>query len=692
MWWRNLGRLVCAAGLVVAVANTSAAAADSKDNARLSDTSDGRDWPAFGRTYGEQHYSPLTKINAKSIKKLGLAWSLDLPPGNTVTGPLAVDGVLYIATGYSIVRAVDVATGQLLWTYDPKAPRASGMKIRQGWGIRGLAYWNGKVIVGTQDGRLVAIDVKTGQPVWTAMTTEKDDIRFISAAPRVFDGKVIIGHGGADSGDTRGYVTTYDADTGKELWRFWLVPGDPAKGFENSAMEMAAKTWVGEWWKYGGGGTAWNAMTYDAEFDTVYVGTGNGAPWNHRVRSQGKGDNLFLCSIVALDAKTGAYKWHYQFNPAETWDYNAVMDMQLAELVIDGKPRKVVMTAPKNGFFYVIDRATGKPISAEKIAKVTWATKIDMTTGRPVEVPDARYPNGKTFTVYPGVLGAHNWLPMAYSPKTQLVYIPTLNLPMTFSDKGIVIKNWKRLDGDRASGAVNMKFPTDNEGYLLAWNPLTQKEAWRKPNATFWNGGVMATAGNLVFQGDIDGTFNAYDATTGTPLWSFAAQAPVMAPPISYSVKGKQYVTVLSGVDTSGSTFGTFLAKYNVGYRTQARRVLTFALGGTATLPKAEFEPVVAMEDPDYKPNKKLADHGAEIFGGYCIVCHGVDAVAGGHAPDLRASPIPLSPEAFSSIVHDGALIDQAMPQFGELKPADLDAIRQYIRARADELRKNRTQ
>lgn len=296
---------------------------------------------------------------------------MDLEPGNPVTGPLAVAGVLYFANSYSIVHAVDAVTGKLLWKYDPKAAEASGHKLRQGWGSRGIAWWNGRIYTGTQDGRLIAIDAKSGKPVWSTMTVGKDDVRFISGQPRAFDGKIVIGHRGADVGSIRGYVTAYDAATGKQLWRFYTVPSNPADGFESAALAMAAKTWAGEWWKYGGGGTVWNSITYDKESDTVYLGTGNGAPWNRKIRSAGKGDNLFLCSIVALDAKTGAYKWHYQVNPGESLDFNASMDMKLADTTIGSQPRKVLLTAPKNGFFYVLDQTNGKLISAEKYVKAT---------------------------------------------------------------------------------------------------------------------------------------------------------------------------------------------------------------------------------------------------------------------------------------------------------------------------------
>lgn len=521
-------------------ASAQTSAANEREAARLVDNSDGRDWPAFGRTYGEQHYSPLDQINEKTVSHLALAWSLDVDPGNTVTGPVAVDGVIYFASGYSIVHAVDAVSGKLLWKYDPEAAQASGQKLRQGWGSRGIAYWNGKVYTGTQDGRLIALDVKTGKPVWEARTfAANDPNRFISGPPRIFNGKIIIGHGGADSGDVRGYVTTYDAETGRQLWRFYTVPGNPADGFENEAMELAAKTWSGEWWKYGGGGTVWNAITYDAESDTVFIGTGNGAPWNHRIRSQGKGDNLFLCSVVALDGRTGAYKWHYQINPGETWDYNAAMDMQLADLNIAGRQRKVLITAPKNGFFYVIDRTNGKLISAEKFAKVTWASHIDLATGRPVENPDARFPDGKTFTLWPSMFGAHSWQPMAYNPKLGLAYVPVMEMGANYSEKGINLKGWQRPSGNVVGWGVNPD-PTlrDSDGLnhtssLKAWDPVKQRVAWKIPTFGPLSGGVMTSAGNLVFQGQIDGTFRAFSASTGKALWQFKADAPILAPPIT---------------------------------------------------------------------------------------------------------------------------------------------------------------
>jgi quinohemoprotein ethanol dehydrogenase len=689
---RAIGLTVAAA---LAVSGFQLTARPPAPAAGLIDGNQGDDWSAYGRTYGEQHYSPLSAISTANVAKLGLAWSYDLPAGNPVSGPISVGGVLYTATGYSIVRAFDATNGKELWSYDPRAGEAAGPKLREGWGIRGLAWWNGKIYVGTQDGRLIALNAKSGKPVWSALTVSKDDFRFISGPPRVFDGKVIIGHGGADAADTRGYVTTYDAETGKQLWRFYTVPGNPAVD-KDETTRLAAKTWKGEWWKYGGGGTVFNTMTYDKDTDTVLLGTGNGAPWNHKVRSLGEGDNWFLCSVVALDAKTGKYKWHYQTNPAETWDYNSAMDMQLAELEIDGKPRKVVLHAPKNGFLYVIDRTNGKLISAEKIAHVTWADRIDIATGRPVENPKARFPEDEPFSLFPGPMGAHTWLPSAFSPKTGLIYLPITESGLRYDSKGFK-PGWQRPPDNSLNGAYNFDFDYDftkDEGaprpssLLLAWNPATQHGVWRVPTSGIWSGGVLATAGGLVFQGQTNGQFVAYDAATGQALWKFDAQAAVLAPPITYRVKGVQYVTVLAGMGTSAG-----LVQHNetpIDYRTQARRILTFKLGGSGLkLPRAEPFKLVAFDDPDFSEDKESAARGGAIFARNCTVCHGNFAIAQGSAPDLRASPIPASAEAFRSVIHDGALVANGMPVWPEFSDADLADIRQYLRTQAAALRQN---
>lgn len=683
-------RAVFAVAGCLPVLLAAASCSQSAEERLFGKDADGANWAAFGRGYDDTHFSPLDEINEKTVGGLKLAWFHDLPMGNSVSGPLAVDGVLYVATGYSVVRAFDAETGKLLWEHDTHAAEAAGDKLRQGWGIRGLAYWEGSLFVGTQDGRLVSLSAKTGEEQWSRMTVGKNDVRFISGPPRVFAGKVIIGHGGADVGPVRGYVTAFDARSGKQLWRFYTVPGDPAKGFENDAMRMAAKTWSGQWWKYGGGGTVWNSMTYDADTDTIIIGTGNGAPWNHRIRSEGKGDNLFLCSIIGLDARTGAYKWHYQTNPGESWDYNAAMDMELADLEIDGKPRKVVMTAPKNGFFYVIDRTNGKLISAKPIVKVNWATGIDLKTGRPNEVPHIRYDNGSRFELWPGPNGAHNWLPMSYDPRRKVVFIPTLNQPGTYDDRGIDPKTWTFTPGGANSAGVNIdltsKAPGAGTSELLAWDVVHQKKLWSIPNPGFWNGGTMATAGDLVFQGQADGTFNAYSSASGRKLWSFQAQTGVLAPPITYTVKGKQYVTVLSGFGGSGALFGDVVAKFGWDARTQPRRVLTFSLDGAAKLPPPpppfKLEPVA---DPGYRPNPALEAKGAVVVAQRCIVCHGVGLVAAGLAPDLRGSPVPSDDSAFEAVVRKGAFVTGGMPSFASVPADDIAAARQYIRARARE-------
>ena len=682
----------CLAALVLVNECTAAVSQETPISAygaaQLSDGSDGKNWPGPGRTFGEQHFSPLHEIGTDNVSKLGLVWSMDLPLGNSVSQPLEINGVLYFCTAYSIIHAVEAATGKALWSYDPKAPEAAGKKLRLGWGSRGIAWWNGNIYTGTQDGRLIAIDAATGKPLWSVMTVDKDDGRYITGAPRVFDGKVIIGHGGADVAAIRGYVTTYDAATGKQLWRFYLVPGNPADGFENKAMEMAAKTWSGEWWKQGGGGTVWNAMSYDPETDTVFLGGGDGAPWNRKIRSQGKGDNLFLASIVALDGKTGTYKWHYQVNPGESWDYDANMDMEFADLSIGGKPRKVLITAPKNGFLYVIDRRTGEFISAEPFVKETWAKGIDQKTGRPIDTPNNRYENGP-FLLAPGPVGAHSWLPMAFSRTTGLVYIPVLEQDALYSDKGFQLKEWRRPPDFSFNGGVGLEMGNDAAAAaLVAWNPVTQKEAWRIPMPGIVSGGVLATAGNLVFQGRIDGRFNAYDGSSGRPLWSFDAKAPIMAPPLSYQVNGRQYVTVMSGAASSLVLLGAYLEKYAISYRDQKRRVLTFALDGSAQLPDAPPYRFVAAADQEYRPDPVAAQRGANAYGGTCLMCHGRDGYAAGDAPDLRASPVITSDAAFEAIVAGGTLVAHGMPRFEDMSKETRDDIRQYLRSLADSARR----
>jgi quinohemoprotein ethanol dehydrogenase len=646
-------------------------------------TVDGDDWPNFGRDGSEQHYSPLQAVAVNNVGELRLAWHFDLEPGFSVSTPVAAEGKLFVTTGNSHIRALDAATGKQLWEYDAKVREIAKSALHMSWGNKGIAYWNGRVVIATTDGRVIALDAGSGKPIWEQRQFELSDMRNSNGAPRIFDGKVIIGQGGADITPARGYVTAYDAMTGQQVWRFYSVPGDPTKPAENKAEEVMRPTWKGDWFGKGGGGTSWNAFSYDAELGLIYIGVGNGFPYNQQMRSPGGGDNLFLASIVAVKASTGEYVWHYQVCPAEQWDCTAVQDMTIATLQIDGKPRKVVMQAPKNGFFYVVDAATGEFISAEKIAKVTWAERIDAKTGRPVENPGIRYAGKQgLFELWPGPQGAHSWLPQAFSPRTGLVYIPIMEL-------GALI-------GPPVPGAVGLgagmgatlipdaDLPDSRRSFLKAWDPIAQKQAWSIELPGDWPGGVLATAGDLVFQGRIDGQFVAYEAKTGKEVWSFKTVAPVVATPISYRTNGRQYVTVLTG---SGSQGGGILATGNAAYRTDyrlPRHVLTFAIGGTDQLPAFAMPELVPPEDPEFRPEPDRVMQGAMAFaGGACLVCHGMNAIGGGSAPDLRYSPIIVDKDAFKSIVKDGALKLNGMPPSPQLTDEQLEQIRYYLRARA---------
>jgi quinohemoprotein ethanol dehydrogenase len=671
--------------LLFTMAAAVVAASGTVDNAALNDEADGRNWAAYGRTFSESHYSPLTEINRETVSRLNLAWTLDLDVTNPISTPLAVDGVLYVAAGYSLVHAVDAKTGKLLWRYDPEVAKVAGKKLRTGWGIRGLAYWKGRVYVGTHDGRLLALDAKKGTLDWSVQTLDPNDGTFISGPPRVFNDKVIIGFGGADFGPVRGYVTAYDTATGKQLWRWWTVPGDPAKGFENEAMEMAAKTWTGEWWKYGGGGTVWNAMTYDPELNRIYLGTGNGGPWNWKIRSPAGGDNLFLSSVVALDADTGKYVWHYQTTPGDSWDYDSAMDMTLATLDIGGAPRKVILHAPKNGFFYVIDRTNGKLISAEKLGKVTWAEKVDLATGRPVVAPGARYENGPA-TLWPSFQGVHNLYPQSFSPKTGLVYVPTIEMPAPFGGE-VDVKDWHPLP----SSIQYTGFPTTDgdvpadagKSFLVAWDPVKQRANWQQPTPGPHNGGTLATAGDLVFQGQADGYVMAYDAATGRRLWQFYVGTAALGTPITYQVGKQQQLTILAGPlhGAAGAT-GSSAARFGWDSRLHPRRLLTFVLDGKAKLPPTPPPTFAApLDGTDMQVDEALVREGVQQWS-RCRSCHAPGAVAGGTAPDLRASQIPLNAAGFASTVRTG-IEARGMPRFAELTDHELEALRHYIRYRA---------
>lgn len=563
------------------------------DAALRKSASDANEWLTYGHDYAETHYSPLKRINASNVSRLGLAWSFETETQGQLEGtPLMANGVVYGTGTWSVVFAVDARTGKFKWRWDPEVSRSYISKLCCGPANRGLAMYNGRIYVGTLDGRLAALNQETGTPEWSVQTTDPNEAYSITGAPRIVKGKVIIGNGGAEFG-VRGYVSAYDANTGKLAWRFYTIPGDPSKPFENAAMEKAAKTWHGEWWKMGGGGTAWDAFAYDPDADLLYVGTGNGGPWAQSVRSPGGGDNLYLSSILALRPDTGELVWYYQTTPGDEWDFTAVQSMILADLKIDGRTRKVIMQAPKNGFFYVLDRITGELISAEPYTKLNWATRVDLKTGRPVETPEARYEKAGPVMLLAGGGGAHNWHPMSFNPMTGLVYLPGQNSPFPFGpDPNFKFEKGKQnfavtfnRDPAKVAEAVKEAGPP---GFLVAWDPVAQKERWRIPYTSSFNGGSMTTAGNLVFHGAADGRFFAYSADKGEKLWEVKL-APGMATPITYEMDGKQYVSVMAGRGAANQ-YGPAPAAGSA----PPSRMYTFVLDGKEPIPAA---PVKSQPD-----------------------------------------------------------------------------------------------
>jgi quinohemoprotein ethanol dehydrogenase len=658
------------------------------DDAALASDPSGENWRAYGRTSDEKRFSPLTQVNDSNVGSLGVDWFVELyTDRGLVSTPLVVDGVMYFVGSMNIVRAVDATSGDLLWEYDPLV-REHARRLQAGWDHnRGIAFYKGRVYAGTWDGRLKAIDAETGQEVWSVMTVDPESPEYITGAPKVFKDKVLIGNGGTENGPTRGYVTAYDAATGAQAWRFWVVPGNPANGFENDAMEMAAETWTGEWWVHGGGGNAWHGFTYDAELDQLYIGTGNGSPWNQKVRSPGGGDNLFLSSVVALDPDTGEYLWHYQTAPGETWDYNSNMDIVLADLEIDGRDRKVIMHAPKSGFFYVIDRTDGELISAEPFVKTTWASHIDMETGRPVEVPGARYEDG-TQTVAPGPAGGHSWHAMSFNPETGLAYYPAIHISTDFSDDAYDLTTWRSIPwngGTAVDWTVGGSTRDDGVGSTLqAWDPVRQELAWEVPMPGTFSPGTLTTAGNLVFQGRLDGTLAAYRADTGDLLWEFPLGLGISAPPITYAVDGRQYVALLVGW---GGAFaglgGRAAADLGWSYGAQTRMLVAFSLEGTAELSPFMEPTIPTPVEADFDVNSQLATMGGQIYG-VCARCHGPGLISAGMAPDLRASHLVQSAEAFAGVVRDGNRAVGGMPAYPDFNDLWIEALRHYIRQQAE--------
>ena len=655
----------------------------------------GSEWLSHGRTYREQRFSPLDSVNRDNVDELDLVWSFkfDTARGMEAT-PIVHDGVIYVSTGWSHVHAIDARSGEELWHYDAKVPKAQLAKTCCGPVNRGVAIWQEdsdsplQVFFGALDGRLIALDAATGMENWSVQSTPTDGNYSVTGAPRIVKGMIIIGNGGAELG-VRGYVSAYDVTTGEMKWRFYTVPGDRNKPQENAALEAALETWSGdEWYKLGGGGgTAWDSLVYDPELDLLYIGTGNGSPWNRELRSPGGGDNLYLSSIVALRPDTGEYVWHYQVTPADNWDYTATQQMVLAELEIDGEMRSVIMQAPKNGFFYVLDRKTGELLSAEKFGRVTWATHVDMETGRPVESKFANYQeNGGSF-IWPSPYGAHNWQPMSFSTKTGLMYIPVQSIPSYFSAVKEVmyrVNRWntgvdlntnrdpKSWVAGRASADALIY------GELVAWDPVKKKRAWKVHHSKPSNGGILSTAGDLVFQGTWDGTFAAYDAYNGKKLWQYKSDSAVLAGPMTYELDGEQYIAVAQG---SGGTVMITVGDELMKKKTNQNKLLVFKKGRfnqTVSLASNELATIKAL---GHKVNSDPAviKQGESLYHNNCASCHGINALSNYVVPDLRYMSEQTHSD-FASIVIGGTRTHKGMIGFYEtLGLDDVEAIHAYL-------------
>jgi quinohemoprotein ethanol dehydrogenase len=684
--------VLAALALGIHAAFVAAAAPAPVDAARLraADAEPGQ-WLMDGRNYLAQRYSPLKRIDASNVGRLGLAWYAELDTYRGVEAtPLFVDGILYNTSAWNITTAYHARSGRKLWRFDPQVAREWGRYACCEPVARGLAFWKGKAIIATLDGRLIALNAKTGKPVWTVQTFEKDQPYSITGAPRVFDGKVVIGNAGADLG-VRGFVSAWDADTGRFLWKFFLVPGDPAKGPDGAAsdnvMAMAARTWSGEWWKLGGGGTAWDSIAYDPELQMVYVGTGNGSPDAQLHRSPLRGDNLFLCSIVALDANTGTYRWHFQEVPEEDWDYTCTQSIVQADLILDGKPRKVLMHAPKNGFFYVIDRTNGQFISARNHVPVTWTHGLDPVTGRPHVNAEAHY-GVDPVLVAPGPGGAHNWFPMAYSPDTGLAYFPQYEhwfayaidpnfKPQPFRSNG----GWGGYSGEALKKRLELQklIDTRESAALIAWDPVKQEPRWRVPLPRHGNGGVLVTGGNLVFEGTTKQTFAAFRATDGATLWEMPVQSAPVAGPITYELDGEQYVAVNAG-------WGGGAAQVERGAGTAQHRasgrLLVFKLDARKRLPKlAPAAPI--PNPPPLRASEQSVQTGAGVYARTCAQCHG--ALAAGGVKDLRQMTRETHAQ-FNDIVLKGLRVQKGMASFADLLSIEeVEAVHAYLIARANE-------
>ena len=644
-------------------------------------------WLTYGGDYEEQRYSRLQQINRGNVKQLGLKWFADYDTNLSQDGsPLYIDGVIYVSTAWSKVYAFDARSGKQLWQYNPKTPGEWIRNVCCGIANRGIAAWNGKIYIGTLDGRLVALDARTGKAAWSTLTIDPAKHYSITSAPRIAKGKVFIGESGGEYG-VRGYISAYDAETGKRLWRFYTVPGSPRDGYENEALRKAAATWgPSEWWKLGGGGAVWDAIVYDPVTDLLYFGTGNGTPWNDRYRDPTNGDNLYLASVIAVKPDTGEYVWHYQSTPSDTWDYDAVSPLTVVDLMWEGQKRRVILQPCKNGFFYVLDARTGKVLSAKAFTRVNWADGVDLATGRPRVRPESRYPVGKPFVLAPGVQGAHGWQANSYSPRTGLIYFPTQDayFPMvsdaSFTPSDVGYNLGLDFTAPVTYYCSHPDAPNGFTGYLQAWDPITGKSVWKGEVSQGPTGGALATAGGLVFHaGGSAQEIRAYDDRSGEKLWSFKTQTGAVAPPISFELDGQQHIAVSVGGAVQG---GYYAPNYS--------RMLVFALNAKVRLPAVKPYTPPPLDPPPTTASAQVIKTGGEKYGALCAACHGErgQQTRGGNFPDLTRTALLRSQAGFEQVVLKGILAERGMASFAAaLKPEDTAAIREFLVARANELK-----
>lgn len=700
----TLGGMLLAASAALAMAGCGSKLADNSfanvDTARiLAEGLTKGEWLTYGGTYDEQRFSPLEGITPANIGKLGIAWSYEFPTSHGVEAtPIVVDGTLYVTAAWSVVTALDAKSGKKLWEYDPEVPREQLAKGCCDAVNRGVAVYEGKVFVGTYDGRLEALDAKTGKLLWSKVTVDQAKPYTITGAPRVVKGKVLIGNGGSELG-VRGYVSAYDADNGDLAWRFYTTPNPEKKPDGAASDEVFAKrgnaTWgnTGKWKTDGGGGTVWDSIVYDAVNDSILIGVGNASPWNDKVRDpEGNGDNLFVSSIVALDSETGKYKWHFQEVPRDKWDYTATQSIVLADLPIgpNGAAKRVVMHAPKNGFFYVLDAKTGKFISGKPYAPLNWASGLD-ANGRPIFNPKAINLPPEGLVVYPGPPGAHNWPPMSFSPKTGLVYIPVEKNSQHYipSDPAAAPPSKWNLGYNMAAG-VPPALPkgalpavqSGQSGSLVAWDPVKQEKRWEVDLGSPANGGILTTATGLVFEGTKMGLLRAYDATNGKVLWEINLKRGVTAPPITYTVDGEQYVAVATGW---GSSWGLNHGLYWKEKVTRVPgRLVVLKLGANGQLPDNLPSGVELTPKGAAFGDEATLMRGLQLYAFNCMVCHGPMVQSSGVLPDLRWSAVTGDPSAWKAVVLDGVLKGNGMVSFSaQLKPEDAEAIRAYALSQA---------